>query len=215
MGASLQIDVSALEQFLKANSEGEEVVKALRYRTMIHWLHPELDRLSNRMLPVYTEVLNHLQPPFSIIDVGCMCGWLKHFIAQEFKVFNYVGCDIWEEALTVAKEFDPSISVYQRGVFDHLPGPLGENPDPVFDYAWISNIQFGDDAPRVIEKLVGVARKKAFFGMPDYCGDYAEMADKLGFTGIKKIDCGEAHGSRQSLVIVNGNHDIRGTSDSS
>ena len=205
MEPSISIDVAGLERFLKNNNSGDEVVKALRYRTMVHWLHPELDRLSNRMLPVYEALVEHLDGfPFKFLDVGCMCGWLKHFIEQRTeKRFRYIGIDMWPEALQVAREFSPHIEVYQKDVLkDDISTMLAGDEIKKFRYCWTSNIQYGDKAPLVIEKLMNNCTDAAFFGMPDYCGDYAEMADKLGYKNITKIDCGEAHGSRQSLVIV-------------
>lgn len=203
LGASIQIDVAALEQFLKRNFEGDDVRHALRYRTMVHWLHPEADRLSARMLPVYTELMGHIEWPFSILDVGCMTGWLKHFIAQRIqKPFQYVGMDMWQEALDVAKEFDPYIDVRKLNILeDEIPGPLGDGFEPKYTYTWCSNIQFGKNAPKVIQKMMDSTRVKAFFGMPDYCGDYAEMAKELGFKA-ETIDCGNACGSHQTLVKV-------------
>ena len=49
--------------------------------------------------------------------------------------------------------------------------------------------------------MMAQTRRTGFFGMPDYCGDYAKMAEDLGFN-TETIDCGEAHGSRQTLVKV-------------
>ena len=203
MGASFQIDVRAIELFLKKHQEGEDVKEALRWRTMIHWLKPEADRLSGRMLPVYKELIGHLEWPFSILDVGCMAGWLKHFIAPHFeKPFNYVGIDQWQEALDVAKEFDPYIEVYKKDILtDEILGPLGADFDARYKYTWCSNIQFGADAPKVIQKMMDITEKYAFFGMPNYCGDYAAMAEELGFK-TETYDCGEAHGSQQTLVKV-------------
>jgi len=170
---------------------------------MIHWLTPEKDRLSARMLPVYTELMGHIEWPFSILDVGCMCGWLKHFIAQRLKKpFQYVGIDKWPEALEVAKEFDPYIETYNLDILeDEIPGPLGEGFRPLYKYVWCSNIQFGEDAPKVVERIMSITEEKAFFGMPDYCGDYEQMAKDLGFNA-ESIDCGSAHGSQQFLVKV-------------
>ena len=203
MGPSISIDVRGIELFLKQNQHGPEVLEALRYRTMVHWLRPELDRLSARMLPVYTEIAGHLEWPFSILDVGCMTGWLKHFLSQRFeKPFNYVGIDNWDEALMVAKEFDPYINVHKADILeDEIPGPLGPGFTSDYKYAWCSNIQFGKLAPQVIQKMMDHTQDCAFFGMPDYCGDYSEMAKELGFN-TETYDCGVAHGSHQTLVKV-------------
>jgi SAM-dependent methyltransferase len=200
---SFQINVKALETFLKQHHEGEEVVKALRYRTMIHWLNPELDRLSSRMLPVYSALIGHLEWPFKFLDVGCMCGWLKHFIEQRFdKPFRYIGIDSWREALLVAKEFSPRIETHQMDILTEDIGTILENDELKFDYSWVSNIQFGKNSHKVMEKMMEHTSRAGFFGMPDYCGDYAQIAKELGFTNIQTVDCGEAHGSKQSLVIV-------------
>ena len=132
-----------------------------------------------------------------------MCGWLKHFIERHNNGhFNYVGMDIWKEALEVAVEFDPYIRVEQGSILtDKPPLPLGEGFSDKYSYTWCSNIQFGKDAPKVIENMMAVTERFAFFGMPDYCGDYEEMAKGLGYMA-ESIYCGEAHGSKQYLVKV-------------
>lgn len=199
----VQIDVRKIEQFLKQTQSGEEAKQALRYRTMVHWLHPELDRLSSRMLPVYTELLGHLKWPFSILDVGCMTAWLHHFLAVRTpRPFKYTGVDVWPEALDVAREFQPYIDVRPCDVLkEDLPTPHGDGFTEQFKYTWCSNIQFGKEAPVVIRKLVEKAYDSAFFGMPDYCGDYAKMASDMGYK-TETYDCGEAVNSHQYLVRV-------------
>ena len=163
---SISIDIAGIEHFLKRNNSGDDVKEALRWRTMIHWMRPEMDRLSGRMLPVYKELIGHLEWPFSILDAGCMCGWLKHFIERHNNGhFNYVGMDIWKEALEVAVEFDPYIRVEQGSILtDKPPLPLGEGFSDKYSYTWCSNIQFGKDAPKVIENMMAVTEKFAFFG---------------------------------------------------
>lgn len=203
VASTISINVKGLERFLKENQTGDGVKEALRYRTMIHWLRPELDRLSNRMLPVYKELTRHLEWPFSILDVGCMCGWLKHFVWLELgKPLNYTGIDVWDEALEVARQFDPDIKVHKADILtDDIPGPLGEGFTKTYNYTVCNNIQFGPAAPTVIERMMAITSNAAFFGMPDYCGDYERMAKDLGFNA-ESFNCGTVHGSTQTLVKV-------------
>jgi len=213
MGPSVFIPVREVEQYLKQNYEGPGVEEALRGRTIVHWLNPELDRLSNRMIPAYEKISEQIQFPCNLLDAGCMTGWLKHFILRRRKTaFRYIGIDSWPAALKIAKEFDPLIEVHNLDLLnDDLTAPLHPfaGLDYVrkaelnlrYDYATVNNIQFGEDAPKVIQKIMDVTKRAAFFGMPDYCGNYTTMAENLGFK-TETFDCGEAEDSHQYLVKV-------------
>ena len=203
MGSSINFDAEKIDKFLKLNQSGPLVEDALRIRTMIHWIDPKIDRQGARMLPVYTELLGHIEWPFSILDVGCMCGWLKHFLLRHFETpIHYVGIDKWPEALKVAKEFDPLIDVSLKDILeDEIPGPYGEGFTDQYRYTWCSNINFGKNAPKVIEKMMAHTEETAFFGMPEHCGNYDLMAKDLGYK-TEIIYCGEAFKSRQFLVKV-------------
>jgi SAM-dependent methyltransferase len=175
--STVSIDVRALELFLKKYQRGPDVVEALRYRTAIHWLNPELDRLSSRMIPAYEKLCELVEWPFNLLDAGCMTGYLKHFMLQRVKPFVYVGMDSWEEALTVAKEFDPLIEVHQKDILN----------DPIegqWDYVWCSNIRW-EDPKQIVDKLVPLATRACFFAQPPWTGDFASLEwDEV-------IDCNE------------------------
>lgn len=182
--ATLQIDVRELELFLKRTQQGPEALQALRIRTAVHYLDPTLDRLSNRMLQAYAKLCEIVKPPFSILDAGCMAGYLRHFMQLRIKNFTYVGIDCWDEALTVAREFQPDIDVRKCNLLeDELPNgvSLQGRPETGFDYVWCSNINWGKHAEKAVEKLKPLARRACFFAQPPDTGDFP------GDT----IDCGE------------------------
>jgi SAM-dependent methyltransferase len=168
------IDVLEVEKYLKKHSEGPEVEIALKCRTISHWMDPAMDPMSKRMIPAYTKLCELVEYPFNILDAGCMCGFLKHFMEQRIsKSFRYIGMDMWQEALTVAKDMDPHIEVYKKDIL--------EDELMKVDYVWCSNIYFADPET-VIKKLTPYATKAAFFAMPSHCGDYFKAASDCGFT---------------------------------
>ena len=204
---TVQIDIPGLVKYLKIYQEGPMVVEALRRRTMIHWLYPEKDPLSNQVLGAYKKIAELLDTPTSILDVGCMCGYFKHYLDLHAPYhFRYIGIDRWPEAIQVAKEFFPRDDfrvldiLFEDGLF---------SPNTI-DYVCVNNINFGKDVPKVIEKAVYVARKAAIFGMPKHCPNHFEIAKELGFENVEQFDCGE---STVVKVNVNGNNHIRAASD--
>lgn len=181
---TLEIDVAQLERFLKQVQHGPEALKALRYRTGVHWLNPNLDRLSSRMLVAYDKLCEIVKPPFSILDVGCMCGFLWHHMKRKLgNSFRYTGIDSWEEALQVAEEFQPGIETYKLNIMeDELPKLEGG-----WDYVWCSNINFKNPED-IIKRLVPIG-KTILIAQPPWCGDYDTPARKYG--DVEVFDCGE------------------------
>ena len=141
---------------------------------MIHYLKPELDALSARMLKPYAVLRDTVSEPFSLLDAGCMCGYLNHFLRQKLSRFTYVGIDKWEEALQVAREFQPGIDVREC---DLLTGDLPKfswTPQSRqlagFDYVWCSNIAWNGNEEAIVKRLLPLARRACFFAQPDYTG---------------------------------------------
>ena len=202
MDTSISFDVRAVEQFLKQHQHGPKVVKALRLRTASHWLDPTIDRLSSRMLEAYAKLCEIVEWPFNILDCGCMCGYLNHFmelnLPPEKRNFRYVGIDNWPEALKVAEEFQPRIDVRQADILkDELPGP--------FDYVWCSNIAFGDhDA--VVKTLYPLATKALIFAQPPWAGNVIVPMRELG--KVEVFNCGET-----TLYKLDATNHIRRTQD--
>jgi SAM-dependent methyltransferase len=201
-GLESAFPIKNLVQYLKHNFNGPDVVEALRYRTMIHWLNPELDPLSRQILGAYKKISELVELPFIMLDVGCMCGFFKHYLDQRTEYpFRYLGIDRWPESIQVAKEFSPHTDF---AILDFL------QDDPLFyirgfDYVVVNNIQFGKDVPVVIQKAASLASRAAIFGMPKHCGDYYSAAKGLGFRDVEEFDCGE---TTVVKVNVNGTHDL-------
>jgi len=199
--ATLKIDVSAIELYLKKVQKGPDAIKALRYRTGVHYLNPELDRLSLRMLQAYEKLCTIVHEPFSILDAGCMAGYLRHFMQMRLKNFTYTGVDIWEEALVVAREFQPDIDVHKCDLLtEDIPfgSTIQGRVERGFDYVWCSNINWGSNDQTIVEKLVPIARRACFFAQPPNTGDIEKYAKELG--DVETIDCGET----TLYVITNG-----------
>ena len=184
--ATLSIDVDELVQFLKKNQKGPEVVQALRLRAAIHFLDPSLDPLSSRMLKAYGRLCEIVCEPFTILDAGCMSGYLNHFMKQRLSNFSYTGIDPWEEALKVAREFQPGIDVRPIDINGEIPKmsalPNGR-VQAGWDYVWLSNIVF-DDPKAVYDKLLPFARRALIIAQPPWAGEYPGERLQCGETTI-------------------------------
>lgn len=195
----------ALELFLKKIQNGPEAVEALRYRTAIHYLNPSLDRLSNRVLKAYEKLSELMLPPFSLLDAGCMSGYLRHFLQLRIKPFTYLGLDCWDEALEVAREFQPDIDVRKCDLLtDEIPEfsvEINGHTRKGFDYIVCSNVNWGKKGEILVEKLLPLARRNCFFIQPLGTGGFIKNPAEV-------IDCGETE-----LYIINEHNHLRGTSD--
>lgn len=132
-------DIQATRAFLKQNFDGPEVVKALRFRLQTHLKDPKADPLSNQVWPAYQYLPELLIEPFTLLDAGCMSGFLYHFLKRHFTQCTYIGMDRWPEALEVGREFAPEVSFIQ--------GDFMTDAIATYDYIVCSNIPFkpGED----------------------------------------------------------------------
>ncbi len=174
MGAFVQFDVDSLVQYLKHFNDGPDVVQALKIRAAIHFIDPTLDPLSERMLEAYQKFSEMIEPGSSVLDAGCMSGYLNHFLKKRVDC-TYVGIDSWEEALEVARDFQPGIDVRKCDLLkDELPEfsiwPNGRQVKG-FDYVWLSNIKF-DDNQKVVDRLLPLARRALVIAQPPWCGEW-------------------------------------------
>lgn len=168
---------SAVEQYLKRNYSGESVVRALRRRLEIHLSDPKQDNLSRRVWKAYNKLPELVEEPFSILDAGCMSGFLYHTLKRRGLNFSYVGLDRWPEAIRVAREMAPEATFVEGD----LMGAAGE-----YDYVWCSNLPWrGDDDAAAVRHLSGLARKALIFvTVPGNGSPWEHMP------GCEIIDCG-------------------------
>lgn len=146
-------DIESIRAFLKKNFDGPLVVEALKARLRSHLEDPMVDPLSRQVWPGYLKLPEILKEPFSLLDAGCMSGFLYHHLKKYFKDFTYVGVDKWPEALEVGREFAPGVRFYE-GDF------LKEGPDEDYDYIVLSNIAFSTiQANQAISNLAPRARR--------------------------------------------------------
>jgi SAM-dependent methyltransferase len=179
-----------LVNYLKRNFDGPDVVAALRHRAILHWLYPEVDPLSNQILGSYKKISELVELPFNMLDVGCMSGFLKHYLDQRTEYpFRYIGIDKWPEAIEVAKEFFPHTEFHVKDI-------LEDEIEGTFSYVCLTNIAFGKKAPDVVRKLAPLAEKALFIAMPQNCGDYLTTAKEYGECEV--FDCGAS-----TLIKVN------------
>lgn len=128
-------DIQATRLFLKRNFDGPEVVKALQFRLKTHLDNPESDPLSNQVWMAYNALPEFMEEPFTILDAGCMSGFLYHFLKRHFREFTYTGIDRWPEALQVARENAPEARFFEADF-------MRIEPRQDYDYIVCSNIPF-------------------------------------------------------------------------
>ena len=177
MGSSFSVDIKQIRKYLKHNFSGPDAVNALRQRTMVHWLYPEIDPLSRQTLGAYEKISELLNIPsnFNMLDVGCMCGFLKHYLDQRIKYnFGYVGIDRWPEAIDVAKEFLPKDNFLVRDF-------VTEEIEGSFDYVVMANILFKENLTEIFRKSIMLSRKAFIFSIPVH-------GENLTQTGILRTE---------------------------
>lgn len=156
-------DIQATRLFLKRHFDGPEVVKALRFRLQTHLADPTLDPLSSQVWEAYLKLPQLLREPFSLLDAGCMSGFLYHHLKKYFSDFTYTGMDRWPEAIQVGREFAPEATFIKRDFLNDDLGDLSKS----FDYVVCSNIPFRNgDADEAARKLVEVATRAVIFIYP-------------------------------------------------
>jgi SAM-dependent methyltransferase len=126
------MDIQSVRMFLKKNFHGPEVIEALRFRLKTHLEDPTQDPLSNQVWLGYQELPKIIKTPCSILDAGCMSGFLYHHLKKHLTDFTYTGIDKWEEALQVGREFAPGI--------EFKAGNLETDYFGQFDYVVCSNM---------------------------------------------------------------------------
>jgi SAM-dependent methyltransferase len=153
------VDIQSVRLFLKKNFDGEEVLEALRFRLRLHLQDPTQDPLSNQVWLGYQELPKIIKTPCSILDAGCMSGFLYHHLKKHITDYTYTGVDRWDAALQVAKEFAPEV--------EFVKGNLETDFFGYFDYVICSNIpwQVGDKN-KAVENLLKQTRKELIFIHP-------------------------------------------------
>jgi SAM-dependent methyltransferase len=137
----------------------------------------------------YTELLNIVEEPFSILDAGCMSGFLYHHLLRHCENFTYTGMDKWPEALQVGREYagvefilgdvlNPQFERRENGNTIHR----------VFDYVWCCNLPWrNDDEGRAVTALMPLAsRALIFVCTPGNGKPWKHMP------GCEIVDCGES-----------------------
>ena len=118
-----------------------------------------MDPLSRQVWDAYLKLPKLLEEPFSILDAGCLCGFLNHHLKKHKKDYTYTGIDKWAEAIEVGLEFAPLADLR---VADFLTFG-GEQ----FDYVWCCNIKWDADSLQQAKKnLIPLARRACIFVHP-------------------------------------------------
>lgn len=152
--------IKEVRQYLKRNFDGPQVVEALRFRLGVQIAGPKDDPMLNQVWGAYKELPRAMHDPFSVLDCGCMCGFLFHHLSKYCRRFEYTGIDRWAEAITVAREHFPQATFIED---DFTNADLAEH-----DYVVLSNIPFQtqQELDAAVMRLAPLARRKLFLVMP-------------------------------------------------
>lgn len=152
------VEVERVRQLLKRKFEGKDVLEALRQRFRFHLEDPLQDPLSRQVWPAYVELRSIVGDSFSILDAGCMSGFLYQCLKD--KDVRYTGIDRWPEAIQVGKEFEPHLDLR---VADFLTFHEGQ-----YDFVWCSNIPWrGNDFEIAKRNLLPLAKRMLIFAHPN------------------------------------------------
>jgi len=211
-----QINIKNIVQYLKKSypETNNWTRGALMHRTALHYLSPRSDPMLDQVYDAYEKLAEELnkEKPRLILDLCCMCGYLKYFLELNTDIsFSYTGIDNWQAAIDVARRWHPRTHFMTFDVLDprdwqrHHQGYVGS-----YDVAVITNVSLPAEA------VINAAKKYApvlYAGMPKNrgCDDFAEAAKKMELQH-QFWDCGK---STLTRIILDGNYDIRGASDSS
>ena len=155
------MNIEEVRQLLKRKFEGPDVLAALRFRLETHLSEPMRDPLSAQVWDSYLKLPHLLKEPFTLLDAGCMSGFLYHHLKRYFTDFTYVGVDKWPEALQVAREYAPEATFIQG---DMMSEKFGE-----FDYVVCSNIPWksAEQCTDTIRRLAKQANHAVFLILPN------------------------------------------------
>ena len=128
----LQVNIEEARKILKRHSHGPQVLEALRFRLALQLADPKKDPMMNQVWDAYKVLPSMIKTPCSILDAGCMSGFLYHYLKKRINDFTYTGVDRWEEALQVGREYAPEL--------DFRRGDLETDYFGQFDYVICSNI---------------------------------------------------------------------------
>jgi len=127
--------------------------------------HPMNDKISMKNVPIL-EKYGHLFEG-SILDVGCMGGFLYEYLG---KPRGYYGIDIWDRAIEAAQR------VYPHGAFCVMDG---FDVKRKYDTIWCSQI-IDNRVPLLFEHLKTITKKHLIFcARKDYQVDPFEMIGPL------------------------------------
>lgn len=134
------------------------------------------------MWKAYNELIGRLEEPFTFLDVGCMSGFMYHFLARHYRDFSYTGVDRWPPALEVARAAAPDATFIESDLMALEAEPKS------FDYVWCSNLPWRNDMEGpAIRKLAPLARRGFFFVVTGGNGNPGRHMKRAA-----RIDCGEA-----------------------
>ena len=155
----LPLNIGYVRQLLKREFTGSKVLDALRFRLETHLSDPMQDPLSAQVWAAYLELPKKIKTPCTILDAGCMSGFLYHHLKRHLTDFTYVGVDRWEEALEVGREFAPEVEFIHGDIEN---GYFGQ-----FDYVVCSNIPWQTgDRKKAFDNLYRQTRRALFFIHP-------------------------------------------------
>ncbi len=120
-------------------------------------------RGSTKYCQRYEIFANWIKDGASVLDVGCGDGYFGEYLTKEKKNIKYLGCDISEEALKIAK---------QRGLstllLDAVNGGLGAFKDNSFDVVVMSEfVEHIINSEEILKEAARIAKKGVLISTPN------------------------------------------------
>jgi SAM-dependent methyltransferase len=118
------------------------------------------------LAPLHKSVLEHMEPSFRVLDIGCGTGALAIAIAQ--KAGQVKGIDLSEEAIAAARRMAKRRGVSNVSFDVHDAGDLSLYTDNEFDVAVTSMAIHQFDAELAVKILTGMKRVARRLILVDY-----------------------------------------------
>jgi SAM-dependent methyltransferase len=164
------------KQRLRIETRHRDSIQRHGYRVgALFWSSTEIQHIRfevlSQIMDGYTDDSRQNKQPYSVLDVGCGFGDLKHYLSEKGEQTVYHGIDVSPDMVRSAGFQSPGIHIETGDIFDLDP------PRNSYDFVLLSGAlnevvddkpaQEGDYARAVIQKMYHAADKAVAFNLLD------------------------------------------------